>query len=60
MRDHALRQDPWFDYAEGALQIPIVLLSVSIVAGLPLLFWVGSALGALGALSALNDFFLFF
>jgi len=60
VRDHALRQDPWFDYAEGALQIAIVLLSVSIVAGLPVLFWAGAALGALGALSALNGFFLFY
>ena len=60
VRDHAMRQDPWFDYAEGALQIAIVLLSVSIVAGLPVLFWAGAALGALGTLSALNGFFLFF
>ena len=60
VRDHAMRQGPWFDYAEGALQIAIVLLSVSIVAGLPVLFWAGAALGALGALSALNGFFLFF
>ena len=60
VRDHALRQDPWFDYAEGALQIAIVLLSVSIVAGLPVLFWAGTALGALGTLSALNGFFLFY
>ena len=59
VRDHAMRQDPWFDYAEGALQIAIVLLSVSIVAGLPLLFWAGTCLGALSALSALNGFFLF-
>ena len=60
VRNHAMRQDPWFDYAEGALQIAIVLLSVAIVAGLPLLFWAGSALGTLGAMSALNGFFLFF
>lgn len=59
-RDHAMRQDPWFDYAEGALQIAIVLLSVSIVAGLPVLFWGGAALGAIGALSAANGFFLFY
>jgi hypothetical protein len=59
-RDHAMRQDPWFDYAEGALQIAIVLLSVSIVAGLPVLFWGGAALGVVGALSAANGFFLFY
>ena len=60
VRNHAMRQDPWFDYAEGALQIAIVLLSVSIVAGLPVLFWAGAILGALGSLSALNGFFLFY
>lgn len=60
VRDHAMRQDPWFDYAEGALQIAIVLLSVAIVAGLPALFWAGAALGALGTLCAANGFFLFY
>jgi hypothetical protein len=60
VRNHAMRQDPWFDYAEGALQIAIVLLSVSIVAGLPALFWAGAALGAVGTLCAANGFFLFF
>jgi len=60
IRDHAMRQDPWFDYAEGALQIAIVLLSVSIVAAIPALYWAGTALGALGFLSTLNGYFLFF
>jgi Domain of unknown function (DUF4337) len=60
VRDHAMRQDPWFDYAEGALQIAIVLLSVAIVAGLPVLFWAGAALGSVGALCAANGFFLFY
>ena len=60
VRDHAMRQDPWFDYAEGALQIAIVLLSVSIVAGLPALYWTGTVLGALGAIFTANEFFLFY
>ena len=60
IRDHAMRQDPWFDYAEGALQIAIVLLSVSIVAAIPALYWAGTVLGALGFLSTLNGYFLFF
>ncbi|MEI7515767.1 MAG: DUF4337 domain-containing protein [Betaproteobacteria bacterium] len=60
VRDHAMRQDPWFDYAAGMLQIAIVLLSVSIVGSLPVLFFAGTALGVLGAVSALNGFFLFF
>ena len=57
-RDHAMRQDPWFDYAEGMLQIAIVLLSVSILGPIPSLFIVGSILGLLGLLSTLNGFLL--
>ena len=60
IRDHAMRQDPWFDYAEGALQIAIVLLSVSIVAGIPALYWAGTLLGALSFVSTVNGYFLFF
>jgi len=59
-RDHAMRQDPWFDYAEGALQIAIVLLSVSIIGGIPVLYWIGSGLGVFGSLSMLNGYFLFY
>ena len=59
-RDHALKQDPWFDYAEGILQIGIVLLSISILASLPALAFVGGGLGILGAACMLNGFFLFF
>ena len=57
-RDHALRQDPWFDYAGGMLQIAIVLLSVSIIASMPALFFAGTALGVLGLLATLNGFLL--
>ena len=57
-RDHALRQDPWFDYAEGMLQIAIVLLSVSIIASLPALFYAGAVLGLFASLATLNGFFL--
>jgi hypothetical protein len=60
IRDHAMQQDPWFDYAEGALQIAIVLLSVSIVASIPALYWAGTLLGALGFISTVNGYFLFF
>jgi hypothetical protein len=58
-RDHALRQDPWFDYAEGMLQIAIVLLSVSMIGAIPAMFYVGALLGSLGFLATLNGFFLF-
>ena len=60
IRDHAIRQDPWFDYAEGGLQIAIVLLTVSIIGSLPVLYFAGLGLGLLGALSSLNGFFLFY
>jgi hypothetical protein len=60
VRDHAIRQDPWFDYAEGALQIAIVLLSVSIIGSIPALYFAGLGLGLLGSVSALNGFLLFY
>lgn len=59
-RDHAMRQDPWFDYAEGTLQISIVLLSVSIIGSIPALFIAGTSLGLLGFLFTLNGFLLVF
>jgi hypothetical protein len=58
IRDHALLQDPWFDYAEGLLQIAIVLLSISIIGSIPALFLVGGLVGFLGLLSTLNGFLL--
>jgi hypothetical protein len=58
-RDHAMQQDPWFDYAEALLQIAIVLTSVAILTGAHVLFWVPAGLGLLGILSTLNGFFLF-
>ncbi|NBY27988.1 MAG: DUF4337 domain-containing protein [Betaproteobacteria bacterium] len=38
-RDHALRQDPWFDYGEGMLQIAIVLLRCLSLARYPRCTW---------------------
>jgi hypothetical protein len=57
-RDHALKQDPYFDYAEALLQIGIVLISVAIVAEVMWLAFIGGALGLIGALLMLNGFFL--
>ncbi|MDQ8728803.1 DUF4337 domain-containing protein [Bradyrhizobium sp. LHD-71] len=57
-RDHALKQDPYFDYAEALLQIAIVLISVSIVATLPWLAVLGGVVGALGALLMINGYIL--
>ena len=53
-----MRQDPYFDYAEALLQIAIVLISVSIVAGVSWLAWLGGALGLMGGLLTLNGFLL--
>jgi len=57
-RDHALKQDPYFDYAEALLQIAIVLISVSIVATLPWLALVGGIVGAAAALLMVNGYTL--
>ena len=57
-RDHALKQDPYFDYAEALLQIAIVLISVSIVATLPWLAIFGGILGAAGGLLMVNGYTL--
>jgi hypothetical protein len=57
-RDLALQRDPYFDFAQGMLQIAIVLASSSLVLGTPFLFWISGALGALGTLFMFNAFFL--
>ena len=58
LRDRALKQDPYFDYAEALLQIAIVLISVAIVASLPWLAYFGGMLGIVGMLLGLNGFLL--
>jgi Domain of unknown function (DUF4337) len=58
LRDHALKQDPYFDYAEALLQIAIVLISVAIIADLAWLSFFGGAIGTLGVLLTVNGFFL--
>jgi hypothetical protein len=58
LRDHALKQDPYFDYAEALLQIAIVLISVSIIASLPWLAMFGGAIGIAGVLLTVNGFLL--
>jgi hypothetical protein len=58
-RDRALKQDPYFDYSAALLQIAIVLISISIVAGARWLAWLGGALGVVGGFLMLNGFHLF-
>ncbi len=55
-RDQALTQDPYFDWGNAALQIAIVLASVSIISGSLLLLAASGALGLAGALLMLNGF----
>ena len=57
-RDHALKQDPYFDYAEALLQIAIVLISVSIISSVGWLAFLGGAVGAAGVLLTVNGFYL--
>jgi hypothetical protein len=57
-RDHALKQDPYFDYAEALLQIAIVLISVSIVADQKWLSLIGGGVGIVGGLLMINGFLL--
>lgn len=59
-RDLALRKDPWFDYAEGLLQLAIVLTSVAIITGRRAMFNVALLLGLIGSLCTLNGYFLFY
>lgn len=57
-RDIALRQDPYFDYAQGLLQIAVVLASVSLIVGGSFLLWVSGIMGALGTIAMINAFTL--
>ena len=57
-RDRALKQDPYFDYAEALLQIAIVLISVSIVAEVVWLAFIGGGLGLIGTLLMVNGYLL--
>lgn len=57
-RDLALKQDPYFDYAEALLQIAIVLISVAIVAEQVWLTFIGGGLGLIGTLLMINGYLL--
>jgi hypothetical protein len=57
-RDDALKQDPYFDYAQAFLQIAIVLASASIVLKNRALLAGSGLLGVLGLLLMINGFTL--
>jgi len=59
-RETALKKDPWFDYAEGLLQLAIVLTSVAIITGRHSMAYVSFLLGIVGSVCTLNGYFLFF
>jgi hypothetical protein len=59
-RDQALRQNPYFDYAQAFLQIAIVLASVALISGGNMLLYFSFGLGALGTILTLGGFTLAF
>ena len=59
-RDLALKKDPWFDYAEGLLQLAIVLTSVAIITGRRMMASLALFLGIVGTVCTFNGYFLFF
>jgi len=58
-RDHALAQDPNFDYATAIYQIAIVLGSVSIIAASRIILLASVALGVVASLLLVNGHLLF-
>jgi hypothetical protein len=57
-RDVAMQKDPYFDYAEAALQIAIILASIGIIASGTWMLFASGALGISGILLTLNGYFL--
>ena len=57
-RDRALRQDPYFDYAEVLLQIAIVLASVSMLANSRPVFFSSLLLALVGGFLTFNGYTL--
>lgn len=57
-RDHAAAQDPYFDFAEGMLQLAIVLASVFAITNKGFILWVSRVLAAIGFLLAADGFTL--
>ena len=58
IRDDALARDPWFDHAEAALQIGIVLTSVAILTSSIELMYVSLVIAVVGLLCTVNGFTL--
>ena len=58
IRDDALARDPWFDHAEAALQIGIVLTSVAILTSSIELMYVSLVIAVVGLFCTVNGFTL--
>jgi len=58
VRDHAARQDPFFDYGEALLQIAIVLASASIVAHRRWVLWLSYVFATVAVALTVNAFAL--
>lgn len=59
-RDHAATQDPYFDFAEGLLQLAIVLASVFAITNIGFILWVSRGMALVGFALALDGFTLAF
>lgn len=59
-RDHAMQQDPNFDFSEALFQIAIVLASVAILSNSRKILYVALVAGALATVLMLNGYFLFY
>ncbi len=59
-RDLHRTKDPYFEYGEVLLQIAIVMGTVAILANSQAVIWFAMVMAGMGALFALNGFFLFF
>lgn len=57
-RDHAATQDPYFDFAEGLLQLAIVLASVFAITNMGFILWVSRVLAVVGLALAVDGFTL--
>jgi Flp pilus assembly protein TadB len=57
-RDDAHKRDPYFDFAEVALQIGVVLASVAMLSGKRWAFYVSLVLAVVGAVLTVNGYLL--
>ena len=59
-RDIYKKRDPYFEFAEGLLQISIVMASIAIVSSFPPVFYFSLVIAVLGAFLSFNGFTLIF